>query len=150
MRKGFRRKLYGLPVIAGMALAMIGMNMGVVFAEEEEKEPEDDTPVNIDLLVDGGMYINKLSMINGNYSVYPGDDESDIYTFNLVLNINRNNWNTHYAARSYVVYSIEGMEVTVYDSGFSSRTATGIAGKVMANPKELPETRNYIAEKFGL
>ena len=41
MRKGFRRKLYGLPIIAGMALAMIGMNMGVVFAEEEEKEPEE-------------------------------------------------------------------------------------------------------------
>ena len=130
------------------------IDFGFVFTQTKYlnggKEPEDDTPVNLDLLVDGGMYINKLSMINGNYSVYPGDDESDIYTFNLVLNLNRNNWNTHYAARSYVVYSIEGMEVTVYDSGFSSRTASGIAGKVMANPKELPETRNYIAEKFGL
>ena len=41
MRKSFRKKLYGFPVIAGMALAMIGMNMGVVSAEESEAEPEE-------------------------------------------------------------------------------------------------------------
>ena len=130
------------------------VDFGFVFTQTKYlnggKEPEDNTPVNMDLLVDGGMYISKMSMINGNYSVYGADDGSDIYTFNLVLNINRSNWNTHYAARSYVVYSINGMEVTVYDSGFSSRTAFGIAQKVMANQKELPETRAYIAEKFGL
>ncbi|GEM_PF-3180484 len=130
------------------------VDFGFVFTQTKYlnggKEPEDNTPVNMDLLVDGGMYISKMSMINGNYSLYGADDGSDIYTFNLVLNINRSNWGTHYAARSYVVYSINGMEVTVYDSGFSSRTALGIAEKVMANPKELPETRNYIAEKFGL
>ena len=130
------------------------VDFGFVFTQTKYlnggKEPEDNTPVNIDLLVDGGMYISKMSMINGNYSLYGADDGSDIYTFNLVLNINRSNWGTHYAARSYVVYSINGMEVTVYDSGFSSRTARGIAEKVMANQKELPETRAYIAEKFGL
>ncbi len=41
MRKSFRKKLYGLPVIAGMAIAMLGMNMGVVSAEESGTEPEE-------------------------------------------------------------------------------------------------------------
>ena len=112
-------------------------------------EPADNTPVNVDLLVDGGMYVFKKSMIDGNYTKREFDDK-DVYTFNLLLNVDKANWDIHYAARSYVVYEIDGMEVTVYDCSYSSRTVTNIAALAAANKRELPETRAYIAEKFGL
>ena len=112
-------------------------------------EPTDNTPVNVDLLVDGGMYVYKKSMIDGNYTKREQTDK-DVYTFNLLLNVDKANWDIHYAARSYVTYEIDGMEVTVYDSSYSSRTVTNIAKLAAANKRELPETRAYIAEKFGL
>ena len=112
-------------------------------------EPTDNTPVNVDLLVDGGMYVYKKSMIDGNYTKREQADK-DVYTFNLLLNVDKANWSIHYAARSYVTYEIDGMEVTVYDSTYSSRAVTNIAALVAANKRELPETRAYIAEKFGL
>ncbi|MBR2589430.1 MAG: hypothetical protein IKE65_00740 [Clostridia bacterium] len=129
------------------------IDFGFVFTQTRYlnggKEPADNTAINPDQLVEGGLYVNKMSMINGNYSIYDGDG-GDVYTFNLVLRLNRSSWNAHYAARSYVVYSINGVEVTVYDTTYSSRAAADIAKQVVANPQELPEVREYIAEKFGL
>ncbi|MBR0415117.1 MAG: hypothetical protein IJI67_08615 [Clostridia bacterium] len=113
-------------------------------------EPTDNTPVNVDQLVEGGMYVTKFSMINGHYSIYTTESGTDIYTYNLVLKLKRANWDTHYAARSYVTYSIDGMEVTVYDSSYSSRTVLYIAQQAVNNPQESPNTRAYLAEKFGL
>ena len=112
-------------------------------------EPQDNKPVNIDQLVDGGMSVTTFSMLNGKYTVHP-TDEGDVYTFNLVLNLKRANWNTHYAARSYITYVLNGVEVTVYDMTYSSRTANYIAQCVVNNPQESPTARTYLAEKFGL
>ncbi|MBE6818854.1 MAG: hypothetical protein E7517_06845 [Ruminococcaceae bacterium] len=113
-------------------------------------EPTDNTPVNVDQLVEGGMFVTKFSMINGHYSVHTTESGTDIYTYNLVLKLKRANWETHYAARSYVTYSIDGIEVTVYDSSYSSRTVLYIAQQAVNNPHESPNTRAYLAEKFGL
>ncbi len=41
MKRKFRRRFYALPVIAGMVLAMISMNMGAVSAEEKGSDPEE-------------------------------------------------------------------------------------------------------------
>ena len=128
-------------------------DFGFVFTQTKYlnggQEPTDNTAMNVSQLVEGGMYVYKKSMINGNYTIH-GTDEGDVYTFNLVLSLNRDNWNIHYAARSYIVYSLDGVEVTVYDSNYSSRCIYTIAQQVLANPSELPETREYIAAKFGL
>lgn len=112
-------------------------------------EPENNDAVNVDMLVDGGMYMYKMSMIDGNYSIRATDD-GDVYTYNLVLNVNKANWNTHYAARSYIVYSIDGIEVTVYDSTYSSRSAAYLAQCVVNNKNESKYAREMIAQKFGL
>jgi len=112
-------------------------------------EPTDNTPINVDQLVEGGMYVTKFSMVDGQYSIH-GSDEGDVYTFNLVLKLRKNNWDTHYAARSYITYELDGIEVTVYDASYSSRTAKYIAQCAVNNPQESPNTRAYLAEKFGL
>ena len=111
-------------------------------------EPTDNTPVNVDQLVEGGLYVTKFSMINGQYSVH-SNEQGDTYTYNLVLKLKKANWDTHYAARSYITYVINGIEVTVYDSSYYSRTVNYIAQCAAANPNESPSTRDYIAQKFG-
>ena len=112
-------------------------------------EPTDNRVVNVSLLVDGGVNVHKASLKNGNYSVYT-EDGQDVYTFNLVLNLEKQNWAVHYAARSYITYELNGVSVTVYDATYASRTAADIAEQVIANPMELPIVREYIAAKFAL
>ena len=112
-------------------------------------EPSDNIPVGVEQLVEGGMMVSKFSMFNGKYTVHAADS-GEVYTFNLVLKINQPNWNTHYAARSYVTYSLDGVEVTVYDASYSSRTAMYIAQRVVNSPYESPTAKQFVAAKFGL
>ncbi|MBQ6381267.1 MAG: hypothetical protein IJJ41_06695 [Clostridia bacterium] len=112
-------------------------------------EPTDNTPVNVNQLVEDGLYVTKFSMFSGQYTVH-ASEEGDVYTFNLVLKLRKNNWDTHYAARSYITYSLNGVEVTVYDASYASRTARYVAQCVAQSPYESPSTRAYVTEKFGL
>lgn len=112
-------------------------------------EPTDNTVTNVDSLISGGLYIQKASMKDGHFTVRTADDGT-VYSFNLVINVDKANWAKHYAARSYVVYSIDGVEVTVYDKTYSSRSATYLAGCIVNSLSETSAAKTFIAQKFGL
>ena len=115
-------------------------------------EPADNTPVNVDSLYIGSPMVSKRSVYtdeNPHYTLHPQADGSSVYTFNLKLGLNRDRWDVHYAVRSYVKYSYDGISVTVYDKTYSSRSASYIAKCVMENPNELETAKQVIGAKFG-
>ena len=114
-----------------------------------EAEPTNNTAVNVNRFVEGATGVIKKSLFNGNYSVHEAQD-GQVYTFNIVIKVERDNWNTHYAARSYIVYEVDGMEVTVYDMSYSSRSVMYIASQAFADKNESTFYKNILAQKFGL
>lgn len=113
------------------------------------QEPTDNTPINVNALVQGAMYVTTESLFGKNYTIHPVANGS-VYTFNLVLNIKRANWDQHVAVRGYITYELDGLTVTVYDKTYSSRSAQYVAECVMNNPNELEYARQVIGAKFGI
>ena len=64
-------------------------------------------------------------------------------SFNLVIGVAQANWTKDYCARAYITYRINGMEFTVYDEAFSSRSVAYIARQVIANESEPLRARQY-------
>ncbi len=115
-------------------------------------EPDDNTPVNVEGLVIGEPLVSQKSILNSNdphYTAHPQSDGSTVYTFNLKFNNKKEDWNKHYAVRSYVTYNFDGVSVTVYDRTYSSRSSAYIAKCVMENPNELESAKQIIGTKFG-
>ena len=112
-------------------------------------EPSDNRAYNPDQFTEDGLNVQKYSMYGKNFTIH-NTNQGDVYTYNLVLVLSKNMWNNHFAAKSYITYKLYGIETTVYDSIYSSRSASYIAERVFNNPNESPKTRQLIGEKFGL
>lgn len=98
-------------------------------------EPNDNSSeYGVDSFVKGSSQIYNCSIFSegGNYTEHTTEGGT-VYTFNLVINVNKMNWGSHYAARSYITYDYNGREYTVYDSSYSSRSVNWIAQMIYDN-----------------
>lgn len=68
-------------------------------------------------------------------------------TFNLVVNVKAKNWKKAYCARAYIKYIYNGVEYTVYDQSYSSRSVEYIATAVVGSPYESQRIKNYFQTK---
>ncbi len=118
-------------------------------------EPSDNEIFNPDDFIYKGDPLNdniyRLSLLeestDTNYTIHQSENGS-IYTFNLVINVSAAEWEAHYAARSYITYSIYGHTFTVYDRTYSSRSVAYIAECAVANSAEHDYVRNYLNNKI--
>ena len=95
----------------------------------------------------GGDNVFATSVINGKYTKYQ-TALGEVRTFNVVLAINRENWDYDYIARPYIIYSFAGETYTVYDSMYSNRSVNFVANKVLNSPYESSYVKNYIQSKI--
>lgn len=75
-------------------------------------------------------------------------DGGKTLTFNLVVNVKARNWKRDYCARAYIQYIYNGVEYTVYDNGFSSRSVAYIAPLVAESSTETAKVKNYCTTKI--
>ncbi len=95
----------------------------------------------------GGKNVAEYSMVNGHYSTFQ-TDKGEVKTFNLVINVNKENWNKDFIARPYIVYSFEGETFTIYDQIYASRSVMYVAQNVLQSPTELQFVKDYIQNKI--
>ncbi len=69
-------------------------------------------------------------------------------TFNLVINVKARNWKKAYCARAYIKYVYNGVEYTVYDNSFSSRSVGQIAPLIAQSNSETAKVKNYCQNKI--
>ena len=87
------------------------------------------------------------SVKDGNYSLFRTDD-GDVYTFNVVYKVQKENWGVTYFVKPYIVYDYMGVEFTVYDQSFSDRSVRGVAQSALDSKKESRFVENYIRDKI--
>ena len=68
-----------------------------------------------------------------NYTTHLDSENNTVYTFNIVINEKSSNWTDHYVVRSFIKYRYGGVECTVYDDKYSSRSAQFVAQKAYAD-----------------
>ncbi len=97
----------------------------------------------------GGDHVTQASLINGNHSTFV-TDKGTVYTYNIVIPVNRSNWNTVFYARPYITYTYAGETFTVYDDMCSERSVNEIAERILASPLESDSTKAFFQSKiFG-
>lgn len=97
----------------------------------------------------GGANVTDVSLINGNHSTF-NTDKGTVYTFNLVINVDRTHWNDEFYTRPYIIYTYAGETFTVYDYQRTSRSVMNIAEQVIASPFERESTKEFFNAKiFG-
>ncbi len=97
---------------------------------------------NYEIYPDGGTFDGC------GFSVQSDSFGNSYYTYNIVINVAQDNWDTHYCARGYIHYNYNGESYTVYDQTFSSRSVHYIAQCVSENPNESVFLRNYVNSKI--
>ena len=109
-------------------------------------EPMDNNNYGIEYFHVGRNMVYKYSVMKsgGSYTVH----DSDTYTFNLVINVSDTNWNRHYAARAFITYTYHGLEFTVYDNVYASRSIKWMAQQIVASPYESETTKEYFQNKI--
>lgn len=97
----------------------------------------------------GGANVTDVSLINGNHSTF-NTSKGTVYTFNLVINVDRAHWEDDFYTRPYITYTYAGETFTVYDALHTSRSVMGIAQQVVASAFERESTKEYFNAKiFG-
>lgn len=96
----------------------------------------------------GGPNVADFSMKDGHSSTFLTADGKTVKTFNIVINVDRDNWGFDYIARPYIIYSFAGRTFTVYDQCFSQRSVDDIAAAVMNSPTESRMVKDYIRNKI--
>ncbi|MBQ6381192.1 MAG: leucine-rich repeat domain-containing protein [Clostridia bacterium] len=95
----------------------------------------------------GGANVYSTSVINGKYTKHQ-TAQGEVRTFNVVLNLNKENWSYGYMVRSYIIYQFAGETFTVYDGMFSNRSVDYIARQIMQSPTERQSVKDYVQEKI--
>lgn len=109
------------------------------------EEPEDNNIYGDSAFVENASNIYKYSVKSGgNYTIH----EDGAYTFNLVLDIDKSNWDCRYAVKSYIKYTYGGKSYTVYDNVYSSRSVKWIAEQVVNSPLESGALKQYFENKI--
>lgn len=113
------------------------VDFGFVFTQTKYlnggEEPADNGVYNNDLLVEGTKNVYKYSVRDeGNFTIHDGN----VYTFNLVINVNKENWASRYAAKSFITYKYKNKEYTVMDDTYASRSVIWVAEQVVHSPYE--------------
>ena len=111
---------------------------------------------NIENLVEGAPNVYKSSVVANNadkaqfndFSGVSYHSEENALTFNLLINIKARNWTKDYCARTYIRYIYNGIEYTVYDSSFHSRSVKYIAQRAVQNPLETETVRQFCQTKI--
>ena len=115
-----------------------------------EPAQDDNSCYGTEQFVSSNESVYKLSVMtdeNGKFTRHT-TASGIVYTFNLVIGVDKSNWSKHYAARSYIVYEYSGREYIVYDSEYSSRSVEWIARRICASPYEAESTKDFIDEKI--
>ena len=95
----------------------------------------------------GGKNVADFSMVNGHYSTFQ-TDKGEVKTFNLVINVSKENWSKDFIARPYIIYSFGGETFTIYDQIYTSRSVMYVAQNVLQSPNEMQYVKDYIQNKI--
>ncbi|MBQ6380101.1 MAG: hypothetical protein IJJ41_00680 [Clostridia bacterium] len=95
----------------------------------------------------GGTNVFDISVKDGKYTKHT-TEQGEVRTFNVVLNISKENWGYEYMARPYIIYHFAGEDFTVYDGLYAGRSVDFIAEKIMLSPLERQEVKDYIQAKI--
>lgn len=102
---------------------------------------------DIKKFVIGGANVYDISVKDGRFTKHT-TEQGEVRTFNVVLNLNQDNWGYNYLARPYIIYQFAGETFTVYDAMYASRSVDFIADKIMQSPTERQEVKDYIQAKI--
>ena len=102
---------------------------------------------NLKKFVLDGEHVASVSVKNGKYSTFQ-TPAGEVKTFNIVINVNAENWSYDYIARPYIVYSFAGQTFSVYDAMYAARSVDYVAGKIMDSPTETQFVKDYIKAKI--
>ena len=95
----------------------------------------------------GGPNVQCLSVAEGKYSDHQ-TATGTVRTFNLVLNIEKQNWHYLYLARTYITYKYAGQTFTVYDNLYANRSVNFVAEKIMQSATESRFNKEYVENKI--
>ena len=95
-----------------------------------------------------GPNVAAFSMKDGHVSTFETADGEIVKTFNIVINVDKDNWGYEYFARPYIIYSFAGTVFTIYDQCLAQRSVDYIAQKVMESPTESRLVKEYVQNKI--
>ena len=95
----------------------------------------------------GGKHVTDVSLMDGYYTDHQ-TDAGIVRTFNIVMNIDAENWDYQIIARPYVKYTFAGQTYTIYDHDFAYRSVNYIAQMVMQSPSEPYWVKEYVQSKI--
>lgn len=95
----------------------------------------------------GGDNVASTSILNGKYTTFQ-TDKGEVRTFNIVINVDMENWGYEYIARPYIVYRFAGQTFTVYDGMYASRSVNYLADRVYNSPTEAAFVKEYVWNKI--
>lgn len=116
------------------------MDFGYIYTREDKFK-------TMSKFVLGGKDVYEKSVFAGNYTDHQTADGT-VRTFNLVLDIEKENWDYLYLARPYITYRFAGEVFTVYDSMFAARSVNYVAQRIMAAENEPQFFKDYVQAKI--